>query len=182
MFERGQIMMSIHVPFTIVRLPLVYGPMSMRGMLLLFKLINKGVQIINFKNKFSIGFVDDICEGIIRSAECDTAEGKKYYIGEGTIYTTHEIMTAIAKALDQRTFKLIIPYSLLYSLCLIIEKTADILGKSPSLRRDSIRSYFKSNWCVNVDRAKKELKYKTRFPLEKGIGATVDWYKKNGYL
>lgn len=155
-------------PFTIIRLPLVYGPMSRRGTLMLFKLINKGVQIINFRNKFSIGFVEDICDGIIRASENDIAEGERYYLGEEAIYTTHEIMSEIAGALKKRTYKLFVPYSLLYIFCFIIEKSSDILGKSPSLRRDSIRSYFKSNWCVNIEKAEKELSYKTRFPLKKG--------------
>lgn len=182
--ETENYLMSLQqkIPFSILRLPLIYGPMNRRGTLTLFKLINKRIQLINLRNKFSVGFVDDITQGIIKTAESDISLGKKYYIGEDTIYSTNEIMCMMAKALNKKPFKIIAPYRLIYSISFIIEKTLKVFGKSPALSSVSIQSYFKSNWCVNPERAKKELKYKTNFPLEKGIKITVDWYKSNGYL
>jgi len=174
--------LKLKIPFTIVRLPLVYGPRDRRGLLMLFKIINKGIQLVNINNQFNVGYVKDITKGMILAAESDIALNCKYFLGENIVYSAREIMDSISYALGKKTIKLRIPYWLLYSICYVIEKTCDILGLSPSLRSYYIKSYLKTDWSISVDKAEKELNYITSYPLKRGLKITAEWYKKNGYL
>lgn len=170
------------IPFTIVRLPLVYGPGSRRGLLMLFKIINKGVRPANLRNRLNVGFIEDITNGIKLAAESEISLNRTYFLGENMVYNGEALMDGIALALAKRTVKLPLPYWLIYFICSAIEKTCDLIGKNPPLRSDSIKSYFKANWSISVDRAEKEFAYRTRYPLERGLKLTAEWYKKNNYL
>jgi nucleoside-diphosphate-sugar epimerase len=170
------------IPYTIVRLPLVYGPRSLRGLYLIFKIINSGFQLLVGKSKTNLGFVKDIVKGMILSAENPVAVGQIYFLGEDRIYSSCELTRHITDALGKKTLKIWVPYSFLYSLAFFIEKFADVTGTHAAIRRDSLSAYLNSNWRFSMKKAKKELKFKTEYPLEKGLKITANWYKEKGIL
>ncbi len=167
------------IPFTILRLPLVYGPGTIRGMYLLFKFCDKRIQFKNINTLGNVGYVNDMSTGIIQAAESEIAVGKKYFIGENSVYTTSDIWEKIASIMGKRMIKIKFPYRIMYSSFYLIEKISYIFKFRPPIKSESVRAYYNSNWCVSVDKAEKELNYKTNCPLEQGLIKTADWYKKN---
>ena len=69
------------IPVTIVRPPAVYGPRD-RDMLVLFKMIKKGVFFDLGTCYYSLLYVDDLVQGIILCAESKKAEGKIYFLSD----------------------------------------------------------------------------------------------------
>ncbi|NIM17512.1 MAG: NAD-dependent epimerase/dehydratase family protein [Candidatus Aminicenantes bacterium] len=170
------------IPYTIVRLPLVYGPRSLRGLYVIFKLANSGFQLLASKNETNLGFVIDIVKGMILAAENPVAVGQIYFLGEDRIYSYLEVTRHITDALGKKTVKIRVPYFLLYALAFLTEKFADITGTHAAIRRDSLSAYLNSNWRFSMKKAKKELKFKTEYPLAKGLKIAANWYKENGFL
>jgi nucleoside-diphosphate-sugar epimerase len=169
-------------PFSIVRLPLVYGPRSLRGLYMIFKIVNAGFQLRVGESCTNLGFIKDIIRGMILAAESAVSLGQTYFLGEDRIYNVSEIYKLISFALGKKTLKVRIPYPLVYSLTYVIEKVSDITKTYPPIRRDSLSAYIKSNWRITVKKAEKQLNYKTEYPLERGLKATAGWYKEKGLL
>lgn len=174
--------MGDHIPYTIVRLPLVYGPRCLGGMYTYFKLINKRFQFIIGRNDTNVGFVNDIVNGMILAAESPVALGQIYFLGEDRIYSTHEIIKKIVGVIEKRTIKIRLPYSIIYFLAFLAETFADFTGSYPVVRRHSLSAYLNSNWRFSMKKAREELNYKTEYPLDRGLKITADWYKINGYI
>lgn len=170
------------MPVTIVRLPLVYGPRSLKGLFIFFKLANAGFQLRVGNGQSNLGFVTDIVNGILLSAESPVSAGRTYILGEDRFFSTPELYTFISKALGKKTVKIRIPYFLLYSAAFLNEKLADIRKIRPAIRRDSLSSYVHSDWRFSSRKAVEDLQYKTEYPLERGIQITAEWYRENGFL
>jgi len=170
------------IPYTIVRLPLVYGPRGLGGLYTVFKLVNKGFQLLLGKSDTNVGFVKDIVRGMILAAENPISAGQTYFLGEDKIYNSREITRHIVKATGKKTIKVWIPYSIIYFLTFLIEKIADLFGKHPLIRTHSISAYLNSNWRFSMQKAKEELKFKAEYPLSEGLKITADWYNEKGII
>lgn len=171
------------LPFTTVRLPLVYGPRALGGLFAIFMLLNKGIRINIGKGKTNVGFVKDIVDGMILASESPVTIGKTYHLGEDKIYTSNEIWSIIEKAVGKKSIKLITPYSLLYLTAFLSELYARIVGTKIVFRRQAINEYIKYRyWQVDMNKAEREFGFKAKTPLEIGAKITVDWYKKESFI
>ncbi len=172
-----------HLPTTIVRLPIVYGPRTFAGLYYFYKIINKGFQIDFGTAETNVGFVGDIVEGIISAAESPRTIGKIYHLGEDKIYTSREICNAIEKSLGKKTVRLKIPYPALCLVASIFELNAKRTGKKPFMTRRIIEDYLKHRfWRIDMSKAKREFGYETKTPFAEGAKITADWYKKEGFI
>jgi nucleoside-diphosphate-sugar epimerase len=188
-YGKSKLMAENHVrdngkamPVTIVRLPLVYGPRSLKGLYIFFKIANAGFQLRSGSRQSNLGFVTDIVNGILLFAESPFSAGETYILGEDRFFSPSEIYAFISKALGKKTVKIRIPYFLIYSAAFLNEKLADIRKIRPAIRRDSLSSYVHSDWRFSSRKAVEDLHYKTEYPLERGIQITADWYRENGFL
>lgn len=171
------------LPVTIVRLPLVYGPRSQGGIYIMFKLIKKRIQIDLGYGETNVCFVDDAVNGMIRATENENAIGKTYFLGENNIYSIPQIYTIVSKIMGKRSIKIKVPYFLSYSLAYLLELYGKLKNTVPIFSRDELASYCKHPyWRFNTQESEKDFGFQTRYPLEKGVQITADWYKKNGFL
>jgi nucleoside-diphosphate-sugar epimerase len=169
-------------PYSIVRLPLVYGPRSMRGLFVIFKMVKLGIQLLVGKSHTNVGFVKDIAEGMIAVAQGPAALGQVDFLGENQIYSSREIFGHIAGVLGKKTLKVRLPYFLIYGIAYCVEKLSDLTGKNPPIRSDSLSSYLNTNWRFSMSKVSDDLNFKTRYPFPRGLEVTADWYKENGFL
>jgi nucleoside-diphosphate-sugar epimerase len=96
------------IPVTIVRPPAVYGPRD-RDMLVLFKMIKKGVFFDLGTCYYSLLYVDDLVQGIIQCAESKKAEGKIYFLSDTGIVSGENIAGEISSALNVKPVALKVP-------------------------------------------------------------------------
>jgi nucleoside-diphosphate-sugar epimerase len=171
------------LPITIVRLPLVYGPRNFWGFFYLYQVVSKGIRIDIGQAETTVGFVTDIVNGIILASESHIAVGKTYHLGEDKAYSSNEVMNIIAKALEKKTVKLKVPFSLLNLTALLFELYAEITGTKSVFQRKAVTDYFKHRyWRVDVSKAKREFGFEAKVPFETGAKITADWYKKEGVI
>ncbi|HEX5731786.1 MAG TPA: NAD-dependent epimerase/dehydratase family protein [Blastocatellia bacterium] len=171
------------LPVTIVRPPAVYGPRDY-ALYELFKAIAKGLSptIGRYDKKVSLVHVHDLADGIILAGESEASTGRAYFISSEEVYSIRHITDLLAKIFDRRVRTLAIPRTLAFGVAVAAEASAALFGKPPVINRDKVRDLSQVSWGCSIERAKRELGYSQRVPIEEGLRSTIDWYKQEGWL
>ncbi len=170
-------------PFTIVRLPLVYGPGSNGGLFIFFKLLNKRISLSIGGGETNLSYVDDAVGGMIKAAQSPVTIGKTYILGENNIYSLQQIRNAIIKTIGKRPIKIFAPFPLLYIVAIFFELFARVTKTRAALTRNELVSYVKYRyWRFDTGKAAREFGFQSRVSLEQGIRSTYKWYKQHNYI
>ncbi len=171
------------IPFTIVRIPAVYGPRD-TATLDFFKSVNSGiVPLVGFKSKYvNILHVNDVVDGLILAAEHLDAAGKIYFIGSEKAYTWEEIGRVTQKIIQRKTIKVRIP-EFVVILVTAIYSLINFFSRKPSvLNFEKSKDMIADAWICDISKAQKELGFMPKVSLEDGINETFKWYKKVGWI
>jgi len=175
--EKAVLRYKDFIPITILRPPAVYGPRD-RDMLVMFKMIKKGVFFDLGKCYYSLLYVDDLVRGIISCAENKKAEGKVYFLSDSKFYTGEEIAMEICSALDVKAVPLKVPKFAMYFFAFIGEK----INKQGIINRDRIKDFKHSHWICDPRKVKEEIGFIPKVGLKEGIKWTADWYRIHRWL
>ena len=173
---------SSKMPTTILRPTAVYGPGD-KGIYTYFKLINSGIMpnAGNMEMEISVIFVEDLVRSILFVMGKKEAEGETYFVSDETVYKLKEILDEIKKALNKKTFPLIIPDFLLYIVAVISEFIAGLFGKATFLNRQKYLEIQQKGWVCSTDKLN-QLGFKQEYDLKRGVEKTVIWYRKNNWI
>ena len=170
-----------NMPVTVIRPPAVYGPRD-RDLLIFFKMVKSGIVPYWGKCYYSFLYVEDLINGIILSALNRDAEGEIFFVSDGNIYSTDDIIEAISDALQKRPMRLNIPKFVMPLLGFISEK-AKGAGKGVSIiNTDKIKEMRHSHWICDTTRAAERLKFEPKVKIKEGVKWTADWYRIHQWL
>jgi dihydroflavonol-4-reductase len=171
------------LPFTIVRLPAIYGPRD-TATYDFFKSVNVGIiPMVGFKKKYvNILHVRDATEGIILAGENPNSLNKIYHIGSEKSYTWDEISAVTMKVLHRKAVKIRLPEFLVMLMAGINGCVTSFYKKPAVLNWEKGKDMIADAWTCNITKAKKELGYTQKIGLEEGVKETIEWYKKEGWL
>ncbi|MFY9556423.1 MAG: NAD(P)-dependent oxidoreductase, partial [Blastocatellia bacterium] len=88
----------------------------------------------------------------------------------------------MAALMRRRLRTITIPRSVAYGVAMAAEAAAAVTRKPPVINRDKVTDLSQTSWSCSIDRARSELGYNPRVPLEEGLRETIDWYKREGWL
>lgn len=170
----------LHV--VLIRPPAVYGPRE-RDLYTYFRLAHGGFfPIVGFcERRLSLCYIEDLVQGLLLAGERDVPSGAIYHIAGERAYSWREIREVFVEALGVRPVMVRLPKTLLYTLALLAEGWGRLTGRPPLLDRGKVGE-MASSWIADISKAKRELGYVPRFPLQEGIRRTVHWYRKEGWL
>ena len=172
------------LPITIIRPAAVYGPRD-RDFLAAFKQASRRVALhaVPREHAFSVVHVTDLVDALIRAAERPSAVGKTYFIADetpltwGRLYDAGRRRRRLAPAAApgathggarwQRT-----PGDLL----------STFTGRSTLLNRNKAALARPRWWLCDASRAREELQWSARVPLQDGLRDTYNWYVDAGWL
>ena len=171
------------LPVTIVRPPAVYGPRDY-GVFEFFKAIKGGMfpMIGRYDKRVSLVHVRDLVDGIILAGESPLSTGREYFISSDEVYSMREVARLLGKILGRKPRVFAIPRPIAYGVALAAEAGAALIGKAPVINRDKVTDLSQACWGCSIDRAKRDLGYSQRIPLEEGLRETAEWYKSEGWL
>lgn len=171
------------IPFTIVRIPAVYGQRD-TATLDFFKTVNKGIiPLVGFKSKYvNILHVNDVVDGLILAGEHPDAVGKIYFIGSEKAYTWEEIGRVIQQIIHCKTIKVRIPEFIVVVVAALYN-LIDLFNRKPSVFNfEKSKDMIADAWICDISKAKKELGFLQKVSLEEGVKETFKWYKEVGWI
>ncbi|MDI6800439.1 MAG: NAD(P)-dependent oxidoreductase [Thermodesulfovibrionales bacterium] len=168
---------SKDLPSTIIRPPAVYGPRD-KDLLVFFKMIRTGIVPYWGRCYYSFIYIEDLINGIILSTLNTEAEGEIFFMSDGNIYSSDDIIDAVSDAVQKKPLKLSMPRFIMPLLGFISEKTRGVNIINP----DKIKEMRHSYWICDVAKAVSVLKFKPKVKIKEGTRWTADWYRIHRWL
>ncbi len=171
------------VPVTIVRPPAVYGPRD-TDILNFFKNLKAGFNLTVGKvdQWLSLVYVEDLARGILQAGFAENSSGRTYFLCEDRAYFWSQVSRVATDILGKSVRTIHVPYGVAYLVASILELVGKISKRPTILNRQKMKEIRQPYWGISNLRARKELGYRTNFPLEEGIRRTIEWYGKMGWL
>lgn len=170
------------IPWVVARPTEVYGPGD-RRLLKLFRGVNEGwFPIIGSgENLHHPVYIDDVVDGLMKSAREEKAVGETFVLPGPRSITTKEMVAAVAHALDTEPPRWHIPMTPIMLMAKAMDWTLRPLGISPPVHPRRM-GFYRKNLSFDIDKARSLINYEPKVGLEEGIRATAQWYEKQGLL
>jgi nucleoside-diphosphate-sugar epimerase len=165
------------LPVTIVRPPAVYGPRD-RDLLIFFKMVKSGLIPYWGKSYYSFIYVEDLISGIILSTLSGDAEGEIFFMSDGNVYSTDDVIDAISDALQKKPIKLSIPKFIMPFLGYLSEKLKGV----SIINTDKVKEMKYSHWICDTAKAVSKLNFMPKIKINEGAKWTADWYRIHRWL
>lgn len=165
------------LPVTIIRPPAVYGPKD-KDLLMFFKMASLGVVPYWGKSFYSFLYVEDLINGIIQSSLSKEAEGEIFFISDGSIYTSDDIIDAISNAIQKRPIRLTIPDFIVPFIGSLSERTKRV----NIINSDKLRELKFKNWTCDSTKITKMINFAPKIKMKEGAKWTADWYRIHKWL
>jgi len=166
----------------IVRPTAVYGPKE-RELLNYFKLLKKGyAPVLNKNGLYSFIFVYDLVNILTLLLNYDIKSGTIFLASDGNKYLWNDIVKLAGKKMEVVPKVINVPKFLVY-IAAAFSTLFNIFKKNPSiLTLDKLKEIYKSSWVCDISLINELLNYKIEYDLERGLDATIKWYKINRWL
>lgn len=169
------------IPYIILRPVSVYGPHDM-DILKYIRLLHKGIcPIVGFGEKYlNLIYVDDLVQLIIEIIKAGKFYNRTYFVNDGHCYSYNDVLNEIEAILHKRGLKIRVPTS----MALFIGLMNDIFlhEKKRRVWRDKIRELAANYWLCSNERLTEEFSFAPQYSLKDGMQATMQWYRKQGFL
>lgn len=170
------------LPVAIVRPAGIYGPGDLRFLKLFQAIYLRRFRMFGSGETLWQGvYIDDLIDGILLCAEHPKALGQTYILAEERHFTLNHVVAAIAKAVGAPAPRAHLPYWPLAAAAALCEALCRPLGIEPPLHRRRA-AFFVEDRAFSIQKARHELGYAPKVPLEEGLGRTASWYLEHGYL
>lgn len=177
--EGEQIVFGIRdrLPVTIIRPPAVYGPRD-KDMFLFFQMVKRGIVPYWSNSLYSFLYVEDLVNGIIQSAQHEGAVGEVFFLSDGNIYTSDDIIDAISMALQRRALKVSIPRAVIP----VVGFLSRFAGRLSIISSDRMKDIQHQYWVCDTGKAKNLFGYQPQVTMRTGAQWTADWYRIHRWI
>jgi nucleoside-diphosphate-sugar epimerase len=169
----------------IVRPPWFYGPDQPPRQTQFFSMIRqgKGPIVGSGNNLRSMGYIDNLCQGMMLAALTEKARGQVYWIADRRPYSMNEVIDTVERLLADE-FKMTVRYKRLRlpGLASEIALLADKMIQGLGLYQTQIHVLSEMNKTIacSVERAQRELGYRPMIALEEGMRRSIAWCIQQG--
>ncbi len=180
--ERVALAFRDHLPVTIVRPPIVYGPRE-ADLFTFFEMIESGFAPVFPKQKFySMVHVSDLVAGIEMARESEATVGRTYHLASASAASLDGLFGAISRALGKTPRRIPVPEPVLRLLGGPVDTVLPALGVRTRPVADKVREMLPDYWVADTAAAHRDFGFRTRVSLEDGIRDTVRSYRSEGRL
>lgn len=166
----------------VIRAPWFYGPFQPPRQTLFFTMIRDGKAPIvgGGRNRRSMAFTDNLCQGLLLAAASPRAAGKLYWIADERPYTMCEVIDGVERLLEQefnvpcRHKRLRLPGSA-SEAAWVVDKFLQSLGFYH--QKVHVLSEMNKTIACSVRTAQDELGYRPTVSLEEGMRRSLTWLR-----
>jgi len=171
------------VPWTILRPAAVYGPRDTEFLALFQKVKRRVMPLVSgAKRSLNMVYGPDVAAAVLCSLMHEGSAGGTYHVAAEPPCTDEEFMGEIAGQLRSRPLRLPIPRSVLYLACVIQELLSRVTGRPNILSRQKLSELLAPGWVCSTDRIRQDLGFTAPTSLKEGVGLTLEWYRREGWL
>lgn len=169
------------VPWTVLRPPAIYGPRD-EGILPFFQMAAAGIApgLEGRGRRFNLLHARDVAEGIWRAALSDRSVRRTYFLADPSGYGYGDVARALAGAFGVRGRRIPVPDFILDLAAVLTDEVAGLMGRVPIFGRQKALELKTRYWLASAERARAELGWEPRIPLERGMEETARWYEAQG--
>ena len=171
------------IPYIIIRPTGVYGPRE-KDYFMMLKTVKAGLEVTTgFKPQhLTFVYVADLVQAVFLALESDLIK-KAYTVSDGKVYTDSEYAMLVKKVLGKKmVLRIKVPLFLIYTVSVISEFFGKIFRKPSTLNRDKYKIIKQRDWSCSNQPLVEDLGFHPEYDLEKGLKASVEWYKQNKWL
>ncbi|MBD1428370.1 MULTISPECIES: NAD-dependent epimerase/dehydratase family protein [Sphingobacterium] len=170
-------------PISIFRPTAVYGPRE-KDLFILFDTLNKGLDpyIGSNPQKLSFIYVKDLVDVLLKGCEVPQFALEFYNISDGHVYSKYAMADIFRKTFKKKALRLHIPYRVVAFVARVSQMLYKNSSKTPVIYPERLGELTAENWSCDISKAKTKLGFNPQFDLEKGLTATLLWYKDNKWL
>jgi nucleoside-diphosphate-sugar epimerase len=173
-----------HLPAAIIRPDQIFGP----GDHMHFRVTadrlrsGRGVIVGRGDNALPLVFITDVVQGLLLALHHPRAVGQAYNITSDEPLTQRQFLEAIARAIGARPPRLRLPYRALYAAGYLVERLAKIKSspRRPPITRLGV-AFLGTDNRFAIDKARRQLGYRPRVPIDEGVKAAAAWYRQMEY-
>lgn len=176
---------SGEIETVVVRPPWFYGPHQPPRQTLFFKMIKEGRFPIlgDGSQRRSMVYVDNLCQGLLRAAAVEAANGEAYWIADERPYSICEIVDTVRDVLEREFGVACAPRQVhLPSFVGEMARLADGALQSLGLYSQKIHVLGEMGHTIacTIEKAKRDLGYEPTMSLRQGMLESVRWCLANG--
>jgi nucleoside-diphosphate-sugar epimerase len=171
------------VPWTILRPAAVYGPRDIEFLALFQKVKRRVMPLVSgAKRSLNMVYGPDVAAAVLCSLMHERGAGGTYHVAAEPPCTDEEFLEEIAAQLRSRPLRLPIPRSVLYLTCVMQELLSRVTGRPNILSRQKLPELLAPGWVCSTDRIRQDLGFTAPTSLKEGVGLTLEWYRREGWL
>lgn len=138
---------------------------------------------VGFKRQdITFVYVKDVVQAVFLALDHGMS-GRKYFLSDGSVYQSRTFSDLLHDAMGRPWWvRVTAPVWMLRLITGIGEQVGHLTGHMPVLNRDKFNILKQRNWRCNIEPAVDELGFRPHYDLRRGVGETVAWYQKNGWL
>ncbi len=169
----------------IVRPPWFYGPDQPPRQTLFFRMVKSGKAPLvgGGANLRSMGYVDNLSQGLVLAATHRAAAGQIYWIADRRPYAMTEIIDSIERLLEEE-FRIPVAHRRmrLPGFASTVAEAADALLQAAGLYNQKIHVLSEMNQTIacSIQKAERELGYRPQVALEEGMRRSIRWCLDRG--
>lgn len=169
----------------VIRPPWFYGPNQPPRQTLFFRMIRDGKAPIvgSGHNLRSMGYVDNLCQGLWLAATHEQANGQTYWIADRRPYSMNEIVDTVERLLEGEFGQKCVHKRLrLPGLASWVAARLDAALQGAGLYHQKIHVLSEMNKTIacSVAKAERELGYRPTVDLEEGMRRSLAWCRRQG--
>ena len=168
---------------SVIRPAAVYGPRE-TDIFAYFKMVRQGLVLIPGDGSQEISFVHvaDVVDSIILAGQSPKAVGQVYFVSDGKSYRWEDFAGVVGRVLKRSFITIRVPMGIVRIVAELGELGAKMTGKPTMINRDKIKEGMVPAWVCSNEKIRKQLGFKPRFDLEKGIRDAVQFYLSAKWL
>jgi nucleoside-diphosphate-sugar epimerase len=164
----------------IIRPPWFYGPGQPPRQSLFFQMIRdgKGPLVGSGKNRRSMAYIDNICQGLHLCERVERAKGGVYWIADRRPYSMSEILDTVERVME-RDFGVNVAHArlrlpgIVSSVAWLVDNVLQALGLYH--QKIHVLSEMNKTIACSIARAQDELGYQPTVELEEGMRRSIRW-------
>jgi len=178
-----EVLLHCRVPWTILRPAAVYGPRDTEFLPVFQKVKQRFMPLLSgAKRPLHMVYGPDVAAAVLCCLLHERSAGGTYHVAAEPSCTDEEFMEEIAAQLQVRPVRLRIPRAGLYLASVIQEILSRATGRPNMLSRQKLPELLAPGWVCSTEKMRKDLGFLAPTSLREGVGRTIEWYCREGWL